>query len=239
MTLTNGPCSIDLRTVTCRQGVGNAAREIVAVSVHFFPGLFHVIEGDAASGKDLLLRAAGLLERPEAGEIFVDGRETGGLSEEHRAELRSRRVSFIFASPFLLPAFTLIENVAMPLFKATGASPSTARVLSEDLLAMVGLGGREQEFAGNLAPFEQHCAALARALSTEPGALLVESLEAFEDPEHAHRFAVLLRRIQAELGVTVVATTMLGFSRLAGDRLLTMAEGRLESDTAHLPHAAT
>ena len=167
----------------------------------------------------------GLLEVPEAGEVFVEGESVRGLSEEERLKLRERRLGFVFTAPFLLPAFTVIENVAMPLFKISDVEATEARTRSDALLDFVGLLDMAEVPCAQLAPLAQHRVSLARALVNEPAALLIESLDSALADEDLRIFSSLVRQAATRFDIAVVATASPRCAREPGDRILEIADG--------------
>ncbi len=105
----------------------------------FRPGSFYHLSGPEFGGKRLLLQILGLLLPPDSGEIIVDGSLVTDLDIDDLGEVRNRKYGFLFSSPFLLPAFTVLENVAMPLFKITQVEASEAKVITEEILEIVGV----------------------------------------------------------------------------------------------------
>ncbi len=186
------------------------------VTAEFATRLFHLITGPAGSGKNLLLRILGLLEIPDTGDVLIDGESTRGLDPARRSELRNRRFGFLFAAPFLLPSFTVVENVAMPLFRMSSIDAGKAQEMAEHVLELVSLPDRAQDSIEELTFAEQHRVSLARALVYRPEFLLVEDLAQPAD---------LLLRLRDELGVTIIATAERPLA--AADRLLTLDQGRL------------
>jgi len=201
----------------------------------FARGVFHVLVGDADSGHELLLRILGLLETPDAGEVFVEGETVRGLSEDARLKLRERRLGFVFTSPFLLPAFTAIENVAMPLFKISDVEPAEARRRSDALLEFVGMLESAEVPCADLAPLDQHRVSLARALVNEPAALLIESLDAALTGDELRAFSALVRAAAVRFGVAVIATASPDFSLDPGDRVMAVAGGAVACEEKFLP----
>jgi lipoprotein-releasing system ATP-binding protein len=205
------------------------------LSAGFAPGCFHLLISDPVSEGNALLRVVGLLDLPESGEILVEGRETFALAEEARAGLRAQRFGFVFAAPFLLTSFSVIENVAMPLFKISQVGPEEARRRTERLLAFTGMSEAAESAIEDLTLREQFHVALARGLVNEPSILVVESLDGALAGDELAGFAALLRRIPAELGTAVIATASHGFALEKGDRVLTIAGGNIVRDSALVP----
>jgi lipoprotein-releasing system ATP-binding protein len=197
-------------------------------------GQFTVFRGALSSGKELFLRILGLLETADQGEVLVEGKCVRELDEPALTELRRRHFGYLFAAPFLLPAFTVMENVVMPMFKLLDSGPSEARMRAEQLLAFVGAGQYEQERAGDLPLFEQRCVALARALATDPAVLLVEDLDAELRIDQQQHFSKLLRSACQRWRITVVATTSPAWVAGPGDLVYEVAGGRVEMAPAPL-----
>ncbi len=225
------PSALEVRDLVCQ-------RDAVAVRVErlaFAPGTFHLLLGEAGSGHELLLRVLGLLETPDAGELVVEGEPIAGLDEDARRKLRERRLGFVFTAPFLLPALSVIENVAMPLFKVSGVDLAAARERSEALLAFAGLAELGNAPCGELAPLAQHRVSLARALANEPAALLVESLDSALAGEDLDAFAALLRQAVGQFGLAVIATASPRFVAAPDDFVIEVSAGNLSPAHKLLP----
>ncbi len=212
---------LEARDLACRRGSLSLRAEQVA----FAGGGFHLLVGGEDSGHELLLRVLGLLEVPEAGEVFVEGESVRGLSEDARLKLRERRLGFVFTAPFLLPAFSVIENVAMPLFKISDVEPPEARRRSEALLDFAGLLESTETPCGELAPLAQQRVSLARALVNQPAALLVENLDSALAGDDLRVFSALLRQAALRFGVAVIATASPCLVPEATDRIVEVTDG--------------
>ncbi len=137
------------------------AREIVA------------LVGQSGSGKSTLLHIAGLLERPDGGEVVVDGKAAGGLADRDRTALRRRFLGFVYQYHHLLPEFSALENIILPQM-LNGLTRSEARLRALDLLAMVQLKERADHRPGRLSGGEQQRVAIARAVANAPRVLLAD-----------------------------------------------------------------
>lgn len=216
---------LELDGVSCAPAGAPALR---GISLVFAPGTLTVLQGD---GKNLLLRLLGLLETPDAGDVLLNGAGTRHLAAGVRDALRNRHFGFLFAQPFLLPAFTAIENVAMPLFKISGIDSDEARPRVHALLDFVGATAFAHTPVGQLPLADQHRVALARALANEPDFLIAENIDAaFPDGDLPH-FAKLLRRAVVEQGVTVIASTATQEFMPVADRVIEIGDGCVRRDT--------
>jgi lipoprotein-releasing system ATP-binding protein len=216
-------------------GSSDDGESVSGLHAAFAPGRFHVLRGPAGGGKSLLLRWLGLLQAPEAGEVFIEGSATRALSEEARAELRTQRFGFVFAAPFLLHSFYVIENVAMPLFKVSQVTPEEARRRTEELLAFVGVAEAAECRVEELSPRAQYQVAVARGLVNEPSFLLVENLDGVLAGEELQAFVDLLHRAGERFGTTIVATASPALPLLWPHRVLDIVGGAITSDVELLP----
>ena len=219
------PPVIGMRAVSCASGFG------LPVSADFAPGRFHLLAGESGG----LLRVLGLLDLPESGEVLVEGRATAALAEEARAELRAQRFGFVFAAPFLLTSFSVIENVAMPLFKISHVEPEEARRRTGRLLAFAEMSEAAEARIEDLTLRAQYHVALARGLANEPAILFVEDLDGALAGAELAGFAALLRRVPAELGATVIATASPAFAVEKSDRVMEIARGVIVRDSLLQP----
>ncbi len=225
--------ALELRAVRCaRKSVRVGPVDAIAPRGHLT-----VLRGGHASGKELLLRLLGLLEMADEGDVLVRGSSFSELSDSARAELRRHHFGYLFAAPFLLPAFTVIENVVMPMFKLLDSEPAEARQRAEELLAFVGVSQYEQERAGDLPHFKQRCVALARALATNPEVLIVEELDSDLQVDQHRHFSRLLRTACQQWGTTVIASVSPQWLAAVGDHVYEVSRGQLELAPTPLPQS--
>ncbi len=201
-----------------------------ASALRFTAGTFTILAGDSESGAAELLRVIGLLDVPSDGEVLIEGRATAGLAEHERESLRNQRCGYLFAAPFLLPTFTVLENVAMPLFKISNVDPAEARLRTDLLLEFAGLSAEAQSCATELPLFEQHVVSLARALGNKPALLVVESLNAGLSRDVAGRLAAIFRRAAEHFSVAVVAAAPREFPVGDAHRVIRMEGGEVRED---------
>jgi lipoprotein-releasing system ATP-binding protein len=169
-------------------------------------GAIAALVGPSGTGKSTLLHIAGLLERPSAGEVAIEGRSCNALGDAERTRLRRERIGFVYQFHHLLPDFTALENVAMPQLIA-GRSTREAEERAKGLLARLGLAARLDHRPARLSGGEQQRVAIARALANRPGLILADEPTGNLDPHTAEEvFAVLLDVVRDTGTVALIAT---------------------------------
>jgi len=182
----------------------------------------------SGTGKSTLLHLAGLLERPDGGEVFVEGRAAGTLSDDARTAIRRTTIGFVYQFHHLLPEFTAEENIALPQM-AAGAPRRAARDRARELLAAFGLTGREEHPPGKLSGGEQQRVAIARALANHPRILLADEPTGNLDVGTSERvFAELLGQVRHHGVAALIATHNPDLARRM-DRVVTLRDGRIEA----------
>jgi lipoprotein-releasing system ATP-binding protein len=186
------------------------------------------IIGASGAGKSTLLHLLGCLDRPSKGKIYFGQRDTSGLSERDLADFRNKTLGFVWQNPSLLPEFTALENVTMPLL-IRGVRPEEAGRAARRKLDEVGLRARETHRAGELSGGEQQRVSLARALAGEPQVLLADEPTGNLD----HRTGELILGLLTDLHRThdltsIFVTHNLSFAERC-DRVLELKKGRLSS----------
>jgi len=200
------------------------------ISYQFQPARSYLLKSEQPEAKDKLLRLLGLLEEPSSGEILLEGRRVTGLNPEELGEIRNRKFGFLFSSPFLLPAFTVLENVAMPLFKVARVDAREAKNITELVLGLIGILPIVDMQARRLSVLDQHLTALARAVVLHPQLLIVQSLGLNLTGEEALLMIHAMSRIPVRLGATVIATLAPAVDFVARDVVLEIdARGMRES----------
>ena len=196
------------------------------VSLAVSPGEMVAVIGDSGSGKSTLLHTLGLLDLPTSGQVTVAGESAEGLSEAERSRLRNRALGFVYQFHHLLPEFSALDNVAMPLI-VRRASRSAAREQALKVIDLVGLTSRLEHFPGQLSGGERQRIALARALVTRPACVLADEPTGNLDRQTAHQMFALLKRVNAESGTAFVIVTHDPELAALADRRLYMESGRL------------
>ena len=185
--------------------------------------------GESGAGKSTLMHLLGGLDRPSGGKIFYGDREITSLRDEAMADFRNREIGFVWQNPSLLPEFSALENVMMPLL-IRGLAPEVARRAAHERLTEVGLQHRESHRAGELSGGERQRVGLARALATGPRVLLADEPTGSLDFRTGEMIIELLTDLHETHGLTsVFVTHNLGFASRC-DRVLELKKGAL-----HLP----
>jgi lipoprotein-releasing system ATP-binding protein len=184
------------------------------------------ILGASGVGKSTLLHVLGTLDEPEKGRLRIGAEEVFSLDEPDRTRLRNRTIGFIFQFHHLLPEFTAVENVMMPLLIAR-TSPADARNRAGKLLELLGLSAREHHRPAQLSGGEQQRVAVARALVREPRLILADEPTGNLDRRASDELIELLRQFHRDRGLTSIMVTHNEKIASICDRVLTMEEGRL------------
>ena len=185
------------------------------------------IVGESGAGKSTLLHILGALDRPSAGDVYCANLQLSSLSEDAAAEFRNREIGFVWQFHYLLPEFTALENVAMPLL-LRGRSQQEARREASEWLGAVGLEQRAQHRSGELSGGEQQRVALARALITQPKLLLADEPTGDLDSHTADSVFELIARLHRECKLTsLIATHNVAFARRC-HRIMRLQNGRIE-----------
>ncbi len=198
------------------------------ISLDLRPGEIVALVGQSGSGKSTLLHIAGLLERPDGGEVVVDGRQAGSLGDGERTVLRRRFLGFVYQYHHLLPEFSALENVMLPQM-LNGLGRAEARLRALALLEMVQLGGRADHRPGRLSGGEQQRVAIARAVANAPRVLLADEPTGNLDSETAEIVFRQLLTLVRETGMAALIATHNHELAARMDRTVSLRDGQLSA----------
>jgi putative ABC transport system ATP-binding protein len=205
-------------------------RALDGVDLEIRSGEYVSVEGPSGSGKTTLLNLLGLLDRATAGEVYWQGRRVVDLPAREWTRLRRTGVGFIFQRFYLLPTLTAQENVELPL-RAAGVPARERRARAAELLADVGLSGRERFFPHQLSGGEEQRVAIARALANRPGLLLADEPTGELDSARASQVLDLLEDAHRRSGAAVLVVTHNPMVARRAARHIVMRDGRIVADT--------
>jgi lipoprotein-releasing system ATP-binding protein len=180
----------------------------------------------SGTGKSTLLHLAGLLERPDAGAVLVDGVDAGGLGDAERTRIRRDRIGFVYQFHHLLAEFSALENVVLPQMIA-GVPRKPARARAAFLLEAFGLAGRLSHLPGKLSGGEQQRVAIARALANKPAIILADEPTGNLDVATSDKVFSELLRIVRDQGVACLIATHNTDLAARMDRVVTLRDGRV------------
>ncbi|GAA4419266.1 lipoprotein-releasing system ATP-binding protein LolD [Advenella faeciporci] len=210
---------------------GNTRLDILkGIDLDVAQGEMVAIIGASGSGKSTLLHTLGLLDEPTSGEVLVNGTRTAGLSEKQRSQIRNQSLGFVYQFHHLLPEFSALDNVAMPLI-VRRMDRGMARKMAEQVLAKVGLAERVTHKPSQLSGGERQRVALARALVANPVCVLADEPTGNLDRETAQNMFALLKSVNKEFNTAFVIVTHDPKLAELADRQLVMEKGLLDSKT--------
>lgn len=219
---------IELKNVTKTVRSGADDIDILKnVSFQIPAGQFVAVTGASGSGKSTMLGLIAGLDAPSGGEILVDGEEITRMSEDRLAELRGKKIGFIFQSFHLIPSLTALENVLVPLEIVGAKNP---RYRAEQLLGEVGLTDRGHHYPSELSGGEQQRIAVARAFSNEPTILLADEPTGNLDSRNGTHIFQLMSDMHRQNKTTLVMVTHEDYLAKKAERIIRLRDGEIESD---------
>jgi lipoprotein-releasing system ATP-binding protein len=219
------------RGLTRRLGVGAGAREVLhGVDITIEAGEFVALVGPSGSGKSTLLYLLGGLDHPDAGSVEIAGEDLARVDDDTLAKLRNRLIGFVYQFHFLLPEFSALENVLMPLWARGGGRSREDRALGLELLGRVGIAEKAGKLPRELSGGEQQRVAIARSLVNRPKLLLADEPTGNLDSANANAVYELFRELNRDLGQTILVVTHDTDWAARSDRILRLLDGRVVGD---------
>jgi lipoprotein-releasing system ATP-binding protein len=212
-------------------GEGRDLHVLRGLDLEIRAGETAAIMGQSGAGKSTLLHVIGALDRPDAGEVYVEGRAVGALNPAQAAQFRNELVGFVFQFHHLLADFTALENVMMPMWIQSGHT-SGAESRAQSLLDQVGLKARASHRPAQLSGGEQQRVAIARAIANSPKVLLADEPTGNLDEESARQVADLLLDLNQRQGLTLLLVTHNPLLAGRMQRRFVLAHGKLRSATS-------
>ena len=205
-------------------------RAVDNIDLHIGTGEYIAIMGPSGSGKSTLLNLLGCLDRPDAGKYILKDREVSGLDDADLSQVRNQVLGFVFQQFHLLPRLNVLKNVMLPLIY-TAEYPADAEDRAEALLSAVGLGGKLKSRPNELSGGQQQRVAIARALINEPAVILADEPTGNLDQDSGQEILDIFKKLHAD-GRTIILVTHDPDVGGRADRLLRIADGKIQSDTA-------
>jgi lipoprotein-releasing system ATP-binding protein len=197
------------------------------VSVSFRAGEFISITGPSGSGKSSLLYLLGLLDKPTQGSVLIEGRDTAAMDEEELANLRLERLGFVFQFHFLLPEFTALENVTLPMRRLGKLSEKERRARGEKIMSELGLGDQLNKLPKQMSGGQCQRVAVARALANDPVLILTDEPTGNLDTVSSKVVQDILKNLAHQQNRAVVAVTHdMNFAGMA-DRRIHLVDGKI------------
>jgi lipoprotein-releasing system ATP-binding protein len=220
------------RNLTRTLGKGDSEQTILSgISMSIERGQFVALTGASGSGKSTLLYLLGALDRQTEGEVWIDGVEMSTLDDDDRAAFRNQRLGFVFQFHFLLPEFTALENVIIPILRRGSMSRSDAEAHGYEVLRMLDLEELYHRKPGQLSGGQQQRVSIARAVANDPAIILADEPTGNLDSKNAEGVFQVFDQLAREQGRTVVMVTHdMDLATRAG-RQIRLKDGRIVHDT--------
>ncbi len=224
---------IQIRDLTkvYKLGGGNDVHALRGVSLDIFPGEMVAIMGPSGSGKSTLMNMIGCLDSPSGGQYFLDGLLVSDLVDDELAEVRNRKIGFIFQKYNLLARANAVENVELPLRYSDDPSNMTER--AKAMLELVGLGDRMDHKPNELSGGQQQRVAVARALVNDPAIILADEPTGNLDSVSGQEVLELLLKLNREKGTTIVVVTHDQGVASKAQRTIRLFDGKIVEGESH------
>lgn len=204
------------------------------VSLEIAKGEMAALMGASGSGKTTLMNILGCLDRASSGEYWLEGEEISGMSADQRADVRNRKIGFVFQSFNLLPRTSALDNVMMPLsYSLHETSEAEGHERAVKLLERVGLGHRMDHHPSQMSGGQQQRVAIARSLINQPSLVLADEPTGNLDSTTSEEILQMFRKLNDEEGITVIIVTHEADVATHAKRVIRMRDGRIEKDDDH------
>jgi len=205
-------------------------RALRGVSIDVQEGEFVAVTGPSGSGKSTLMHILGCLDRPTSGQYILDGQDVSQMSKDQLAEVRNKKIGFVFQGFNLLSRTSALDNVELPLLYRSKMKTSERRRLAMESLAAVGLDNRADHHPNQLSGGQQQRVAIARALITRPSILLADEPTGNLDTRTSIEVMGIFQRLNRERGITVLVITHEQDIAEYGTRVILCRDGQIVSD---------
>ena len=221
---------IEVYNITKVYLLGEVRQEVLkGITLSIERGEFVIIMGPSGSGKSTFMNILGCLDTPTSGIYRLDGKDVAGLSRDALAEIRNKKVGFVFQNFNLLPRMTAIENVELPLLY-NGLSKRERIERAREALRLVGLQNRERHHPNQLSGGQQQRVAIARALVNNPSIILADEPTGNLDTAASEEIMALFTELNAKQGITIILVTHEPDIALYGQRIIRFRDGRVVAD---------
>lgn len=221
---------LEAKAIIREFGAPVPTRILHGIDLRIEDGEFCALMGNSGSGKSTLLNIIGALDRPSAGQVLIEGIDLAGFSDDELAFFRNQTLGFIFQFHFLLPQFTVLENVLIPHLIYRGKADKATRQRALELLDRVGLGHRRDYKANSISGGEQQRAAIARAMINQPRLVLADEPTGNLDSKNSANIFNLMREINQENQTTFLIVTHDRNMAAETDRIIELKDGLVVRD---------
>jgi len=208
-----------------------SVKALKGVSFNFMEGEFVSIMGASGSGKSTFMNILGFLDTPTTGSYILDGIDGSTLNSDQKAEIRNRKIGFVFQGFNLLSRTSAIENVELPLMYKGGIPITEMTMRARELLDLVGLSGRYMHHPNKLSGGEQQRVAIARALINEPAILLADEPTGNLDSKNTEEIMKLFTNLNKEMGISIIMVTHEPDVAAYSDRCVLFKDGEIIDDS--------
>ncbi len=223
---------IETRAVTRTINEGVAATLVRDIDISIESGEFVAITGPSGSGKSSLLYLLGLLDLPTSGEVLINGRNASALDEVERARLRLSTIGFVFQFHFLLPEFTALQNVMLPMRALAKLSEPEMTARAMDILRSLGLEAHARKLPGQLSGGQRQRVAIARALANDPLVILADEPTGNLDTASSEQVLAIFRKLVDDTGRAIVIVTHDMSLAARTDRRIHIVDGRIAAPSS-------